>query len=119
MTEPLNYATPVGQKTPLIAWISIALAGLALLIAVFAVYFVRSTSMAITTTTTGSATSAVLFSTPPPVWVRGLQVLALGLPVIGLILAIVAVRRVPSNKAAAIVGIVLNAMMLCGLLLVA
>ena len=117
MTEPLNYAAPVVQKTPPIAWLSIGLAVFAFLVDVFAIYFIRSQTMAFTST--GNGTTAVLISSPPPVWVHLLQVLAIGAPLVGLIFAIIAVRRAGTNKGAAIVGIVLNALMLVGLFLIA
>src|SRR4051812_29100661 len=41
VTEPLNYQIPVvPRKAPLIAWLSIALAGIAFLVDVFAVYYI-------------------------------------------------------------------------------
>ena len=118
MTEPLSYATPVERaKTPLIAWLSIGFAVLALLLDVFAVYYVRSTSMAYVNT--GNGTGVVLVSSSRPVWIHSLQVLALGLPLLGFVFAIAATVRVPSNKAAAIVGLVLNVLMWALVILIA
>jgi hypothetical protein len=118
VTEPLSYATPVERaKTPLIAWLSIGLAVLAFLTDVFAVYFMRSQSKAYVNT--GNGTALVFVSSSTPAWVHLLQLLAIALPLVGLVLGIVAAIRVRSNRAAAIVGMVLNALLLAGLLLIA
>jgi hypothetical protein len=115
VTEPLNYATPVERaKTPLIAWVSIALAVLAFVTDLIAIRTVRSVAMVTVNGSTG-----VVITQSPPAWIHLLQALAILLPLVGLILGIVAAIRVRSNKAAAIVGIVLNALMLVGLLLIA
>jgi ABC-type uncharacterized transport system permease subunit len=116
VTEPLSYATPDRAKTPLIAWLSIGLAILAFFVDLFAIYAVRSQSKVYVSTTGGAG---VVLSPSPPAWIHLLQVLAIGLPLVGLVLAIVAAVRVRSNKSAAIVGIVLNALMLGVLLLIA
>lgn len=118
MTEPLSYETPVERaKTPLIAWLSIGLAVLGFFVDVLAVYYVRSTPMAFTNSSNGGG--VVLISSPPPMWTHVFQVLAIGMPIAGLVLAIVALRRAKSRKAAAIVGIVLNVMILGLLVLLA
>jgi hypothetical protein len=118
VTESLNYETPVERaKTPLMAWLSIGLAVLAFLVDVFAVYYVRSTPKGFTSSSNGGG--VVLISSPPPMWTHVLQVLSIGMPVAGLILAIIAVRRANSRKAAAIVGIVLNVLILGLLVLIA
>lgn len=114
MTEPLNYATPVVEKTPLIAWLAIAFAVLAVLVDVVGERLVVSIAVV---TVNGNTTTVVQQSAP--IWVHLVQALAVGCPLIGLGLGIVAVRRVRTKKSAAIVGIVLNALMLGAVLLIA
>jgi hypothetical protein len=114
VTEPLNYQTPLArEKAPLLGWVAIALALLAVGVDLIALYSIRQTPTTITIN--GATVTAVTM--PPPLWVRVVQVTGIATPFIGLGLAIVALIRSGSSKSVAIAAIVANAITVCILIL--
>jgi hypothetical protein len=104
-----------------IAWVSIGLAAFAVVIDVLGIFpgrVVTNNTIVGTVNGTTYVTTTTVIS-PLPVWMNILRVLAIVTPLVGLVLAIVALRRANTNRATAIVGTVLNALLLCGLFFIA
>ncbi len=111
MTEPLSYETPLAPAGhPPLAWVSFGLAGLGFFVVLFAIYAVRTTT-SIAIASGGAGT--VVIATQPPMWTRLLPFIALALPIVGIILGIIAIRKRGFLKSIAIAAIVLNGLLLC------